>query len=79
MRSLSQPRLGDVWSANVDPIGEHEQGGVSPGLVISNNLFNRTLYSLCFLIPLTGTDQGIPAHASIHPPEGGLQDSSFIL
>jgi mRNA interferase MazF len=46
---------------------------------LSNDLFNRTSHTLCFLIPLTRTDRGIPAHLPIHPPEGGLRDTSFIL
>jgi mRNA interferase MazF len=57
----------------------HEQGDVRPGLVISNDLFNRTPHTLCILVPITRTDRGIPSHIAIHPPEGGLRDLSFAL
>ena len=79
MSSQPRPRLGEVWSVAFDPIRGHEQGGVRPGLVISNDRFNRTPHTFCILVPLTRTDRGIPSHVPIHPPEGGLRDASFVL
>lgn len=79
MRSLPRPRLGEVWSATFDPVQGHEQGGVRPGLVISNDQFNRTPHTFCILVPLTRTDRGIPSHIPIHPPEGGMRELSFAL
>lgn len=79
MRSLPRPRLGEVWSVSFDPVQGHEQGGVRPALIISNDRFNRTPHTLCILVPLTRTDRGIPSHILIHPPEGGLRDLSFVL
>ncbi|MBA2278201.1 MAG: type II toxin-antitoxin system PemK/MazF family toxin [Chloroflexia bacterium] len=76
---MPRPRLGEVWNVNFDPALGHEQGGVRPGLVISNDRFNRTPHTLCFLVPLTRTDRDIPSHLPIHPPEGGLRDTSFLL
>jgi len=68
-----------VWSVTFDPVQGHEQGGLRPGLVISNDRFNRTPHTFCILAPLTRTDRGIPAHVPILPPEGGLRDRSFVL
>lgn len=79
MRSLPRPRLGEVWSVLFDPARGHEQGGLRPGLVISNDPFNRTPHTFCILAPLTRTDRGIPSHVPIQPPEGGLRDLSFVL
>ncbi|MGH2559876.1 MAG: type II toxin-antitoxin system PemK/MazF family toxin [Thermomicrobiales bacterium] len=81
MRSqpLPRPRLGEVWSVTFDPVRGHEQGGVRPGLVISNDRFNRTPHTFCILVPLTRTDRGIPSHIPVHPPEGGVRDVSFVL
>ncbi len=79
MRSLPRPRIGEVWSVTLDPVRGHEQGGVRPGLVISNDSFNRTPHTFCILVPLTRTDRGIPSHIPIHPPEGGLRDRSLAL
>ncbi len=78
-RPLPQQRLGEVWSVTFDPVRGHEQGGVRPGLVISNDQFNRTPHTFCILVPLTRTNRGIPSHIPIHPPEGGLRDVSFVL
>ncbi len=64
---------------DVRPGGGYEQGGVRPGLVISNDRFNRTPHTFCVLVPLTRTDRGIPSHLLIQPPEGGLRDVSFVL
>ncbi len=79
MVSLPRPRVGEVWSVTLDPVRGHEQGGVRPALVISNDLFNRTPHSFCILVPLTRTDRGIPSHLPLHPPEGGLRAVSFLL
>lgn len=79
MRSLPRPRLGEVWSVTFDPVRGDEQGGMRPGLVISNDRFNRTPHTFCILVPLTRTDRGIPSHIPIQPPEGGLRDVSFVL
>ena len=79
MSSLPQPRLGEVWRMTFDPVQGHEQGGIRPGLIISNNSFNRTPHTFCIVVPLTRTNRGIPSHVAVHPPEGGLRDVSFAL
>ena len=79
MRSLPRPRLGEVWSVTFEPVRGHEQGGVRPGLVISNDSFNRTPHTFCILVPLTRTYRGNPSHIPAQPPEGGLRDPSFVL
>ena len=79
MSSLPRPRLGEVWSVTFDPVRGHEQAGVRPGLVISNDPFNRTPHTFCILAPLTRINRDIPSHIPVHPPEGGLRDVSFVL
>ena len=79
MRSSPQPHPGEVWSVMFNPVQGHEQGGPRPALVISNDPFNRTPHTLCILVPLTKTNRRIPSHIPVHPPEGGLSDTSFIL
>ena len=79
MRPMPQPRLGEVWSATFDPVRGYEQGGVRPGLVISNDRFNRTPHTFCILVPLTRTRRDIPSHIPVYPPEGGLRDVSYLL
>ena len=38
---LPEPKRGEVWTLVLDPVKEHEQGGVGPALVVSNDRFNR--------------------------------------
>jgi mRNA interferase MazF len=79
MRARPTLRLGEVWMVSFDPVQGHEQGGIRPGLVISNDSFNRTPHTLCIVVPLTRTNRGFPSHVAIYPHEGGLRDVSFAL
>lgn len=79
MRQTPQPRLGEVWSALFDPAKGHEQRGIRPALVISNDQFNRLPHTFCILVPLTRTNKGIPSHIVVRPPEAGLAEKSFVM
>ncbi|MGI8484423.1 MAG: type II toxin-antitoxin system PemK/MazF family toxin [Thermomicrobiales bacterium] len=79
MRSLPEPRLGEVWSVIFDPVRGHEQGGIRPALVLSNDAFNSLPHTLCIVVPITRTNKGIPFHIPVFPPEGGMVAPSFIL
>lgn len=79
MRTLPQPRLGQVWTVDFDPIRGHEQGGVRPALVISNDQFNTTPHTFCIVVPFTRTFRGIPSHIRVDPPVGGLTARSYLL
>lgn len=75
----SKPSRSEVWTVNLNPTRGREQRGLRPALVISVNEFNHGPADLVTVIPLTGTDRGIPFHTRVDPPEGGLTKSSFIL
>ncbi len=79
MRKPPEPTVGEVWDVAFDPVVGHEQGGFRPGLVISNDRFNRTPHGLCIVVPITGTDKGVRAHIAVSPPEGGLTKPSMIM
>lgn len=79
MRPLPAPHLGHVWAVDFDPVRGHEQGGLRPALVISNDLYNTTPHTFCIVVPLTRTYRGIPSHLPIDPPAGGLTARSFLL
>lgn len=79
MPKLPEPKRGEVWTLVLDPVKGHEQGGVRPALVISNDRFNRAFETLLIIVPFTRTDRGIPSQVRVLPPEGGLSDPSFIM
>ena len=80
MNTKIQPKQGDVWLFDPDPIKENEIGKkVRPCLIISNNSWNKIATGLVIVIPLTKVKKGISTHVPITPPEGGLSIQSFAL
>jgi mRNA interferase MazF len=73
------PRHGEVWNVVLDPVKGHEQGGIRPALVISNDRFNRAFETLFIIVPFTRTDRGIPSQLRVLPPEGGLSAPSLVM
>jgi mRNA interferase MazF len=73
------PSRGDVVIVNLDPSVGHEPGGLRPALVISSDDLNRSPARLVIVVPITGTDRGIPAHIRVSSPEGGLTKPSVIM
>ena len=55
MPSLPDPGLGEVWDLVLSPVVGHEQGGMRPALVVSNDEYNVTPHGLCIVVPVTGT------------------------
>ena len=61
------PRKGDFVLLTFDPQSGHEQRGRRPGLVVSNDLFNKHT-GLCIVCPVTSARRDYPFHVSI--PQG---------
>lgn len=75
-----QPKQGEVWLFDPDPIKGNEIGKkIRPCLVISNNIWNKIPTGLVIIVPLTSVKRDIPTHVLIPPPEGGLKIESFAL
>ncbi len=79
VRSNPNPARGEIWITDLDPIVEHEQGGVRPALIVSADPFNRSQASLVIVAPITTTDRGLILQIPVDPPEGGLKRRSFIM
>ena len=75
---MVNPCRGEVWFANLNPVRGHEQAGQRPVLVASVNPFNHSFAGLVIVLPITSREKKIPYHVEINPPEGGLNQRSFI-
>jgi mRNA interferase MazF len=76
--SAAEPRRGDVWSINLEPIVGREQAGLRPALVVSVDKFNQGPADLVIVLPITSKNKNQPIHVPVSPPEGGLTMLSFI-
>jgi mRNA interferase MazF len=56
---------GEVWLIDLQPATGHEQDGVRPALIISDNLFNMSLSGMVVVVPITSKCRGIPSHVEI--------------
>ena len=77
MRVL-EPSRGEVWLVDLDPTRGHEQAGLRPALVVSDDVFNHGPAGLAVVLPLTTRARGVPLHVAVDPPEGGLRERSFV-
>ena len=76
--SPAKPSRGEVWFLNLDPTQGREQAGRRPALVISVDPFNHGPADLVVVLPITSKAKGIPFHVTLAPPEGGVQQTSYI-
>ncbi len=76
---MNEPLRGEIWTCDFDPTRGHEQGLKRPALVISTNLFNKGPADLVIVLPITGSDRGIPTHVCVKSPEGGTKKDSYVL
>jgi len=71
-------KRGEVWLIDLNPVRGHEQAGKRPALVISVDLFNSGPAGFVVVLPITTKDKKIPLHVRLEPPEGGLNEISFV-
>ncbi len=76
---MSEPVAGEVWTLWLPPGEGHEQEGLRPALVISNERYNMIPHGLRIVVPITSRDRELPLHFSVDPPEGGLKQRSVIM
>lgn len=72
------PRRGELWFVNFNPGIGHEQIGIRPALVISDDGFNKSLADMVIVLPITSKDKKIPFHITLNPGETGLKIKSFV-
>ena len=55
------PEQGDIVYLNLEPTKGHEQLGIRPAVVISNNVFNKNT-KMAIVCPITSNDKEFPTH-----------------
>ena len=73
-------REAEIWLADLPRDKGHQQGGIRPVLVVSNNRANH--YSpVVDVIPFTTQKQNkkLPVHAFFKMGEGGLKEDSVLM
>ena len=71
---------GDIFLANLEPVKEHEQGGIRPVLIIQNNISNK--YSPVVIIAAITSkyiEKEYPTNVFIPKQESKLNKDSKIL
>ena len=75
---MADPLRGEIWVTDFDPVRGHEQGGRRPALVISVDAFNLGPARLVMVLPLSTRPKRASSHVLVEPPEGGLNQRSYI-
>lgn len=61
---LYTPKQGDILFLDFSPQTGHEQKGVRPAVVVSNDFFNRRT-RIAIVCPITNTDREFPLHVPL--------------
>ena len=62
------PKQGDIVILTFDPQAGHEQQGLRPALIVSNEIFNKNV-GLAVACPITNTDRNFPFHVKVDSSE----------
>jgi len=57
---------GEIWLIDLNPAIGHEQSGMRPALIISDDMFNHSLAEMVIIVPITSKNKGIPTHVEIN-------------
>jgi len=76
---MAEPRRGELWLANLNPVRGREQAGRRPVLVLSVDAFNAGPADLVVVVPITSTLRDIPLHVIVRKGDGGVRNDSAIL
>lgn len=78
-KPVPKPSRGEIWSADLDPVKGHEQGGPRPVLIIADDMLNHSPAERTIILPLTSKGGDRPFRVPVTPPVGGLTMQSWIL
>lgn len=74
---MMRARRGEVWLADLEPVAGHEQGGTRPCVVVSSDAYNRLMFDMVVIIPLTTRNRRLAHQPRLGSPSSGLAQESF--
>jgi mRNA interferase MazF len=63
--SKYEPKQGDIVRMNFNPQTGHEQAGMRPAVIVSNNGSMKHMNTRAMVCPITNTDKGFPVHVRL--------------
>ena len=60
-----QINRGEIWLIDLNPVIGHEQAGIRPCIIISDDLYNHSFAEMVIILPITSKNKEIPTHISI--------------
>ena len=76
--SAANPQRGEIWRADLNPTRGHEQSGIRPVLIVSDDALNKSPVELVIVLPLTSKSKNVRTHVPVAPPEAGLTMPSYV-
>ena len=68
--SVVNPARGEIWEVDLNPTVGRVQSDSRPVLIVSDNALNKSPRDLVIVLPVTGTDRGLPTHIRVTPRTG---------
>jgi mRNA interferase MazF len=76
LKTIMNINRGEIWLIDLNPVVGHEQSGIRPALIISDDLFNHSPAEIVIIVPITSKYKGIPTHVELG--ENILEVKSYI-
>ena len=76
---MKAPARGEIWLIDLNPTCGHEQAGLRPCVVVSDDVYNSGPAEKHIVVPVTSKNKQIPYHVKIVAPEGGLKMESYAM
>jgi mRNA interferase MazF len=76
---IKQPRFGEIWWVDLEPVRGREQGKQRPCLVVSGDQFNQSNRELVWILPITKNLKPHTLKIQLASGQGGLKQPSAVL
>jgi mRNA interferase MazF len=73
---MTEINRGELWLVDLNPVIGHEQSGIRPALIISDNNLNHSPAELVIIAPVTTRYRGLLAHVELE--SSYLKTKSYV-